>query len=192
MQCDSCVTSDAESCPTGLLEDDCGEDQMSPCAISSRIKVTFNDIPEFRDCEIECGNNLSPTPKNYREAMPRPVIRFRRDHDVTIRAEADARRLRHWADQQLKPWMNVMPLRHDHNFVGSSGILDAHADAMYSMRTSQYHTKGKSSRWMVDSGSRFHLIDPREVDDPNGTLPTSVERISNIRLKTASGKANSC
>ena len=49
--------------------------------------------------------------------------------------------------------------------------------------------KKSTKRWMVDSGSRFHLIDPKDVDDPERMLPTSTRTtITSIRLRTANGK----
>ena len=43
---------------------------------------------------------------------------------------------------------------------------------------------------MIDSGARFHLIDPKDVDDPDGEIKKHIEKTSMIRLRTANGRTS--
>ena len=163
---------------------------MGGCPAKRQPIVSFTtDPPEVHTREVEPGCNFRPTPKNFREMKPREITHFYTEPGICLRAENEARRLKRWADAQLKPWTHQAPMRHNHDCVGSSGIL-RNACRVQPAGTNRLgrHKKGCKQLWMLDSGSRFHLIDPKDIADPDGTLKDAVIPISPIRLKTANGR----
>ena len=138
------------------------DDIIKACNAVGNFKPEFNEIPEVIFTDFTDDNKVRPTPKVFRHGEPRPVHIFDSDPDIANRAEADARRLKRWADTQLRPWMQQSIIRGDREYIGSSGLVKSQERRGPLKRAKPlYLRKRPTALWMIDSGARFHLIDPK-------------------------------